>query len=144
MKHRSTHFIHILSSFSSKLFPPFISFQTILVYFKKNDQVTSLSSLTVEQRPKGQAVSSRGLPEVQQREPGIPAGGPNTGAGGEARRGGEVRQRPKEGSEDKVQDDVRSRGKMGKVIKKGCGVGADCLGLTKGLRIKVCKWAEML
>lgn len=51
-------------------------------------------SFQKEQRPEEQIVSPRGLPEVQQGEPGGPAGGPHTGAGGEARRGGKVRQPP--------------------------------------------------
>ena len=46
---------------------------------------------SVEQRPEEPSVSSRGLPEVQQRGPGSPAGGPHTGAGGEAGGGGKVR-----------------------------------------------------
>lgn len=102
MKHRPTHFIHILSSLAFELVPPFISFQAIFLRhgLLKKDLVTSLPVASVEQRPKEQIVSSRRLPEVQQREPGIPAGGPNTGAGGEARRGGKVRRRPQVGSQD--------------------------------------------
>lgn len=65
--------------------------------------IIGLFSVTsAEQRPEEQIVSSRGLPEVQQREPGVPAGNPNTGARGEARRGGKVRHRPQVGSEDEV------------------------------------------
>lgn len=47
--------------------------------------------VSVEQRSEEQSVSSRGLPEVQQRGPGSPAGGTHTGAGGEAGGGGKVR-----------------------------------------------------
>lgn len=68
----------------------------------ENNAVTSLSMTSAEQRPEEQIVSPGGLPEVQQREPGSPAGGPNTGAGGEARRGGKVRQQPPVGSKDEV------------------------------------------
>lgn len=52
---------------------------------------SSLFVASLEQRSEEQSVSSRGLPEVQQRGPGSPAGGSHTGAGGEAGRGGEVR-----------------------------------------------------
>lgn len=48
---------------------------------------------SAEQRPEEQSVSFRGLPEVQQRGPGSPAGGAHPGAGGETGRGGKVRQR---------------------------------------------------
>lgn len=68
----------------------------------EDEAVTCLSVTCAEQRPEEQIVSPGGLPEVQQREPGSPAGGPNTGAGGEARRGGKVRQRPGVGRKDEV------------------------------------------
>lgn len=112
--HLPTHFIHILSSLSFELVTSFISFQTMLIECE-NGPVTSLSVTSVEQRPKEQIVSSRGLPEVQQREPGIPAGGPNTGAGGEAGRGGKVRPGPQVGSGDEGhRDGARSRGRRGR------------------------------
>lgn len=54
---------------------------------------------SAEQRPEEHSVSSRGLPEVQQRGPGSPAGGAHTGAGEEAGRGGKVRQRRQVGKQ---------------------------------------------
>lgn len=99
----------------------------------------SLSVTSVEQRPKEPIVSSRGLPEVQQREPGIKAGGPNPGAGGEAWRGGKVRRRPRVGSQDEVHRHV-VRGEIWKVVEKVCEVRANCLGgeggVTTGLSNK--------
>lgn len=72
---------------------------------------------SLEQRPEEQSVSSRGLPEVQQRGPGSPAGGSHTGAGGEAGGGGEVRRRLRLGIEMrcagvKVMEEESFRGKI--------------------------------
>lgn len=93
-------FLSIFTSISD------LCFETITRFWYKhvfpvNYLTTSVFMTSAEQRPEEHSVSSRGLPEVQQRGPGSPAGGAHTGAGEEAGRGGKVRQRRQVGKQTK-------------------------------------------
>lgn len=110
-KHQPNHFIHVFSSFSltASVLTSISSrclwdARVILMqtYFPVNHLTTVLMVTSAEQRPEEQTVSSRGLPEVQQRGPGSPAGGARPGAGGEAGRGGKVRRGSPVGNPDEA------------------------------------------